>query len=109
MFTTNSVKAGDLLLCEKAFSHVYEPGQGADKAHTTLLLNLETDRGSLGGQADLIRSIAQNLYGNTSLAPSFTILHHGSYGPGNIFSRWKTHCGYVILFKHIVARYIGMH
>jgi tetratricopeptide (TPR) repeat protein len=76
LFVTRAVKAGELLLCEKAFScaHVSE----TDK-RMTFLMNVDTEKGFLGGQADLIRITAQRLYCNPSLAPEFTSLHHGTY------------------------------
>lgn len=81
LFLTKAVKAGDLLLCEKAFSHAYVPETGNGNSKVTLLINPETGRGFMGGQADLIRLIAQKIYHNPSLAPAFTTLHHGSYNP----------------------------
>jgi hypothetical protein len=83
LFVTKAVKAGDLLLCEKAFSHAYVPESGNADFKTTLLLNIDTEQGFMGGQADLIRAIAQKLYCNPSLAPAFTALHHGTYKPAN--------------------------
>jgi hypothetical protein len=81
LFVTRAVKAGDLLLCEKAFTHAYAPESGTAQSKTTLLLNIETERGFIGGQADLIRITARKLYCNPSLAPAFTALHHGTYKP----------------------------
>jgi hypothetical protein len=83
LFVTRAVRAGDLLLCEKAFSHAYVPESGDLNSKTTLLLNVDTERGFMGGQADLIRAIAQKLYCNPSVAPVFTALHHGAYKPTN--------------------------
>jgi hypothetical protein len=48
---------------------------------TTLLINADTERGFMGGQADLIRLTVQKLYCNPSVAPEFTALHHGTYKP----------------------------
>jgi hypothetical protein len=45
----------------------------------TFLMNVDTEKGFLGGQADLIRITAQRLYCNPSLAPEFTSLYHGTY------------------------------
>jgi tetratricopeptide (TPR) repeat protein len=79
LFVTNAVKAGDLLLCEKAFSYAWvnEREEGGPKV--TLLLTADTNRGFMGGQADLIRIIAQKLYCNPSVARTFTTLYHGDY------------------------------
>lgn len=89
LFVTKDVKAGDLLLCEKAFSHAHA-GEGAadagnDEASSTIsiLLNPETGGGFMGTQADLIKLTVQKLYRNPSLAPAFTTLYHGSYERGS--------------------------
>ncbi|KAF1959181.1 hypothetical protein CC80DRAFT_467564 [Byssothecium circinans] len=79
LFTTTAVKAGDLLLCEKAFSYAYVAESEGDSSEHTLLLNLETNRGFMGGQADLLRTIVQKLYCNPSVARTFTTLYHGTY------------------------------
>ncbi len=83
LFVTKAVKAGDLLLCEKAFSHAHV-GEGAGAGNEgsskiTLLMNPETNQGFMGAQADLIKLIVQKLYRNPSVAPSFVTLHHGNY------------------------------
>ncbi|CAO2647207.1 Nn.00g081290.m01.CDS01 [Neocucurbitaria sp. VM-36] len=79
LFVTKAVRAGELILCEKAFSHVYAPESDDDKSKMTLLMNTETNTGFMGGQADLIRVIVQKLHRNPSIAPFFTALHHGTY------------------------------
>jgi hypothetical protein len=81
LFLTKRVRAGELLLCEKAFSHAYAPENGVGNSNVTLLLNVETEQGFMGGQADLINLITQKLYYNPSLASAFTALHHGAYKP----------------------------
>lgn len=87
LFVTKDVKAGDLLLCEKAFSHAHA-GEGADAGNVasssiSILLNPETGGGFMGTQADLIKLTVQKLYRNPSLAPAFTTLYHGSYERGS--------------------------
>ena len=84
LFVTAAVKAGDLLLCEKAFSyaHVNEgtsltDGKGDSKIR--LLINPETEQGVMGAQADLIGISVQKLLRNPSFAPAFTALHRGDY------------------------------
>jgi tetratricopeptide (TPR) repeat protein len=86
LFVTRAVKAGDLLLCEKAFTYAYAPESGDAKSNMTLLLNIETEQGFMGGQADLVRITAQKLYCNPSVAPAFTALHHGTYKPASALS-----------------------
>lgn len=83
LFVTEPVRAGDLILCEKAFSHAYVPDTGIGNAKLSLLIDTETSRGFMGGQADLIKLIVQKLYRNPSLAPSFTTLHPGAYKPSS--------------------------
>lgn len=83
LFVTKAVKAGDLLLCEKAFSHAYA-GEGADAGNKSsskisILLNPGSKQGFMGTQADLIKLIVQKLFRNPSLAPAFTTLYHGTY------------------------------
>lgn len=76
IYLTKAVKVGDLLLCEKAFSHVQSDGESS---RVGMLLNSTTDRAVLGGQAALIKKIALKLQGNPSLASEFTTLYHGGY------------------------------
>ncbi|WAO85930.1 Hypothetical protein NCS54_00318300 [Fusarium falciforme] len=78
LFTTKAVAAGDLLLCEKAFaySHVHE-----DDDSTNLLMNLETQRMIVGGQAILLSQIVQKLFHNPETSRGFLDLHHGNYQP----------------------------
>lgn len=83
LFVTKAVKAGDLLLCEKAFSHAHA-NEGADAGNESsskisILLNPGTKQGFFGTQADLIKLIVQKLSRNPSLAPAFTTLYHGTY------------------------------
>lgn len=83
LFTTDAVKAGDLLFCEKAFAYAFHdeksPGQGI-----SLLINAQAETMMIGTQAELIGIIVQKLYKNPSLISTFTDLHHGSYKPVNV-------------------------
>ena len=83
LFSTAAVKSGDLLLCEKAFSHAFVSEKAVGNSRTSLLVNTDTDQGFMGGQADLITLIVQKLYRNPSLAPAFVALHHGTYEPAD--------------------------
>ncbi|KAJ8069889.1 hypothetical protein OCU04_000300 [Sclerotinia nivalis] len=81
LFTTKAVKAGELLLCEKAFAHCYT-GTSEDSetfSKTTLLMNVHTNKITVGTQADLITAIVQKLWKNPSLIPEFNALYRGSY------------------------------
>lgn len=77
LFTTQAVKAGDLLFCEKAFAHAFH-GENTSK-DLRLLLNVDMDKATIGTQAELISLIVQKLYKNPSLLPGFVDLHHGTY------------------------------
>lgn len=83
LFVTKAVKAGELLLCEKAFSHAHaeeDAGDGNENSSKiSLLINPETNQGFMGAQADLIKLIVQKLYLNPSVAPAFVTLYHGTY------------------------------
>ncbi|KFZ20117.1 hypothetical protein V502_03347 [Pseudogymnoascus sp. VKM F-4520 (FW-2644)] len=83
LFVTKSVKAGDLLLCEKAFAHCYAPEESeaekSGKSNISILMNTETNTAFMGTQADLLKSIVQKMYHNPSVASAFTALHHGDY------------------------------
>lgn len=82
LFTTAAVKAGELLLCEKAFAHAFVDNRKAHvNADVTILVNAENDSMTIGAQAELIRMVVQKLYKNPSLASVITDLHHGSYNP----------------------------
>ena len=76
LFTTKDVIAGELLLCEKAFSYC-----SSKHSKTSLLMNTHTNRATLGTQADLITATVQKMFRNPSLRPVFTSLHHGDYKP----------------------------
>jgi hypothetical protein len=80
LFTTKAVKAGDLLFCEKAFTHAFIDKEGGRGVDMTVLMDPE-NRGTMGAQADLINMTVQKLYRNPSLLPVITGLHHGSYQP----------------------------
>ncbi len=81
LFTTKAVKAGDLLLCEKAigFSFGDKNVTKAGCSKMTVLINTETNRAKIGTDADLINIIVQKLSKNPSLMLSFAELYHGDY------------------------------
>ena len=79
LFVTKAVKAGDLLLCEKAFIHAHANDWNQNSSNISLLMNPSTMEAFIGTQADLIKLIVQKLYRNPSLAPAFNTLHHGTY------------------------------
>ncbi|SCV57511.1 related to TPR domain protein [Fusarium fujikuroi] len=78
LFTTKAVSAGELLLCEKAFSYSFAGDEQSTK-QTKMLMNLATKRIVVGGQARLLSLIVQKLYHNSSLSAEFGDLHHADY------------------------------
>jgi hypothetical protein len=82
LFTTQPVKAGELLFCEKAFAYCYAGSDSATgRSNTTVLMNLDNNTMCVGGQARLITQIVQKIYHNPSAGEVFTKLHHGDYAP----------------------------
>lgn len=76
IFTTKAVKAGDLLLCEKAYCYSFGRADGKD---LTILYQYDIDRVSMGKHANLIKCIVQKLYRNPSTASNVLKLYHGAY------------------------------
>ncbi|KAM0342616.1 hypothetical protein ACHAPU_009344 [Fusarium lateritium] len=78
LFTTKSVSAGDLLLCEKAFSYSFiDETRLEDRA--TCMLNLSTKQITLGASADLWPQLVQRLYHDPESLSVFQELYHGNY------------------------------
>lgn len=81
VFTNFDVKAGDIVLCEKAFAHAFADPErsslGATK--TSLLMNIHTNRMTLGTQPDLITKVIQKLLKNPSMIEEVTSMYCGSY------------------------------
>ena len=81
LFTTKGVKAGDLLLCEKAFAYAFRDPRVVEHKDLTVLTNVVAGVMTMGAQADLIVMIVRKLHQNPSLIPTFTDLHRGSFEP----------------------------
>ncbi|KAI8227020.1 hypothetical protein K4K55_008211 [Colletotrichum sp. SAR 10_96] len=80
LFTAKAVKAGDLLLCEKAFAYSYAAEDDAvGRQNVKILMNLGTKRMAMGGQANLVTTIVQKLHHNPQMASRFVQLHRGDY------------------------------
>ena len=87
LFTTAAVKAGDLLLCEKAFAHAFvEMKESVPSAPIVLLIHAESNTMCMGMQAELIALIVQKLFRNPSLSDKVTDLYHGAYKPVDVSS-----------------------
>ncbi|KAF5025068.1 hypothetical protein F66182_2837 [Fusarium sp. NRRL 66182] len=78
LLTTKPVRAGDLLLCEKAFSYYFIDEKQPD-ARRNVLMNLSTKKSTMGGAAHLLPQIAQKLYHDPQLMPLFQDLYHDDY------------------------------
>lgn len=83
LFVTRPVKAGELLLCEKAFSFCFAlplEEMGSSKgSQISVLLDVGADRISVGTHSDVIRDTSNKLARNPSLNQQFTDLYHGAY------------------------------
>ena len=80
LFTTEAVRAGDLLFCEKAFAYAFYDAKNPTM-DLSLLMNAEANTMTLATQADLLPLIIQKLYKTPSLISSVTDLYHGEYKP----------------------------
>lgn len=79
LFTTKFIKAGDLIICEKAFSHVYneKPDVGPNYCQVT---NIPRNRPPCACiSKNSISSIAHKLWRNPSLVADFNELHRRGY------------------------------
>ncbi|KAL8392359.1 hypothetical protein RB595_002521 [Gaeumannomyces hyphopodioides] len=81
LFTTEKVKAGQLLVCEKAFGYSFVDDDDEGDRTTTVLMDFNTKRVTLGSQAHLIAQIAQRLSSNPRSSKAFEGLHKGDYQP----------------------------
>ncbi|KAI1810123.1 TPR domain protein [Poronia punctata] len=80
LFTTRDVKAGDLLLCEKAFAYCFaDQTDPLGRKNLSLLLQLDSKKGKFGGQAQLMSQIIQKLYHSSEASKEFRSLYHGDY------------------------------
>ncbi|KAJ5960083.1 uncharacterized protein N7479_007233 [Penicillium vulpinum] len=78
LFTTQAVKAGDLLLCEKAFAYATEH-PSKPKWNSSLHINTELWTTTRGGQLALASSIVEKLYKNPSLTSTITNLYSSGF------------------------------
>jgi hypothetical protein len=77
VFLTKDVKAGDLLVCEKACAVAHKTDTKPTK--TSIVINVNTNRITMGQQASVITKVVNLLYRNPSKMPVITSLHSGSY------------------------------
>ena len=81
LFLTRDVKAGELLLCEKAFSAIFEDPKSYPRLFTDEH-SAEKLRLSEEAKISLTDDIVQKLFHNPSLSSGFLDLHHGNYPLG---------------------------
>lgn len=80
LFTTQAVRAGELLLCEKAFAYrVSEPSAQSGQGKITILMQLGCKTGYVGGQSQLITDLVMKLQHSPIVSRAFLDLHHGGY------------------------------
>jgi tetratricopeptide (TPR) repeat protein len=78
LFTTEAVKVGDLLLCEKAFAYTTEH-HSRPRWSSTLHVNTETRTTTRGGQLALTSSVIEKHCKTPSLAAAITDLHSNGF------------------------------
>ncbi|RAL12407.1 uncharacterized protein BO97DRAFT_434384 [Aspergillus homomorphus CBS 101889] len=78
LFTTQAVKAGDLLLCEKAFAYAHLNVEDYTKS-IVCRIDPVRERFSAGSVVELLRLMTQKLYKNPSHMPFVTKLYHGEH------------------------------
>lgn len=76
LFAAKDIKAGDLILCEKAFQAVFR-----SECKVYLTTNINTERGHIGCGADLLFRTIEKLRCNPSAASRFLDLYDGGYQP----------------------------
>ncbi|TKA40959.1 hypothetical protein B0A54_07871 [Friedmanniomyces endolithicus] len=78
LFAVKALKMGDLVLCEKAFGLVFA-SENAKEVYT--MVNLNTNRASMGAHATLLFDLVQKLSHNPEQARVYFDLHDGGYTP----------------------------
>ncbi|KAK5682701.1 hypothetical protein LTS10_005831 [Elasticomyces elasticus] len=78
LFATRNIKVGDLVLCEKALGVVFK---SAKETEIYTMVNLNTNRGSMGPHATLLFDLVQKLSHNPEQAKLYFDLHDGGYEP----------------------------
>lgn len=85
LFTTQAVKAGDLLLCETAFAYTFlDTGEASEEYLATQKFNKEGEIHVKDRHKELIRAAVQKLHQRPSAIPVIGNLYHGSYKPVDV-------------------------
>lgn len=77
LFATQNISAGDLVLCEKAFSMAFDSDKAANQNYT--ILDSRSQRKSTGTQATLLFNTVQNLLHDPEKAAEFAELYDFGY------------------------------
>lgn len=78
LFATQDIPMGDLVLCEKGFGVVFG---SESQTETYTMINLNTDRGSMGSHATLLYDLVHKLSYNPEQAKLYFDLYDGGYTP----------------------------
>lgn len=78
LFATKNIKAGELVLVEKAFSVAFASELGSE---THMILNLNTNTGRIGAHANLHNQLVQKMLNNPNQAQRMLALFDGGYSP----------------------------
>ncbi|KAE8152342.1 hypothetical protein BDV25DRAFT_137917 [Aspergillus avenaceus] len=80
LFTTKDVKAGDLLLCEKAFAYASADAEVLEDCRSILkMYDLQIGRTMTGPGISVIQSVLHRIHDNPSMASAVHDLHRGAY------------------------------
>jgi tetratricopeptide (TPR) repeat protein len=78
LFATESINAGELVLCEKAFAVAFN---NEETTELTVIINLNRDTVSMGTHATRLVSVIHKLRHNPKQAEMFSALYDGGYTP----------------------------
>jgi hypothetical protein len=82
LFATRNVKAGEMLLCEKAFAYRFADPESTNPTDSThFLMQVGSKVAYMGSQTQLIVDIVQKLQHNPVSSRAFLDLHPGDYEP----------------------------
>ncbi|KAK3115056.1 hypothetical protein LTR53_005975 [Teratosphaeriaceae sp. CCFEE 6253] len=78
LFAVSDIRAGELVLCEKAFSIAFASDEGTD---THIMVNVNTQRGSMGPHATLLFDLVRKMSHGPTDAARYFELYDGGYTP----------------------------
>ncbi|KJX98290.1 TPR domain-containing protein [Zymoseptoria brevis] len=83
LFANESIKAGELVLCEKAYAVAFND---ENETESTVIINMNRDTMSMGTHATRLVSVMHKLMHNPEQASKFSKLYDGGYQPKSITS-----------------------